>query len=303
MAQNSTVINGYRLITPLSSDKSGFGRWCFAEKNGRVVFLKEFLSPVYPVDEAAFTEEQLLRRRKVCMEFQDRKLALYRQLLKCQGGNVVCVEDFFRFRSKYYIVTEKIEDESIPPERVWQMNIYQRMLLSKVLCDAVGELHRYGIVHADIKPNNILLKRTRAGMFTAKLIDFDSSFFASAEVDPESLQGDQVYLAPESFLRMAGEDVRLTQAVDIFALGVLFYQYFTGTTPVFSRKADYSFEAVLEGYELQFPPGVPKPVAWLIAQMLKQDPRLRPSAFYLRKQLELIENTVDLRQFDYSGGR
>lgn len=46
------VINGYVIDGDLKTDNSGFSKWAFAKKNGCDYFIKEFLAPVYPVDES-----------------------------------------------------------------------------------------------------------------------------------------------------------------------------------------------------------------------------------------------------------
>ena len=46
------VINGYRILQDFSTARGGLSKWTFAEKAGKEYFIKEFLSPTYPVDGA-----------------------------------------------------------------------------------------------------------------------------------------------------------------------------------------------------------------------------------------------------------
>ena len=57
-------INEYELEGSLTADNSGFSKWGFARKNGRRYFIKEFLSPVYPVYTELLTKEQVERKRR-----------------------------------------------------------------------------------------------------------------------------------------------------------------------------------------------------------------------------------------------
>ena len=73
------VINGYRLLGELVNTNSGFARWGFAKKDGIVVFIKEFLSPVYPLDATVLSKEQILRKRGICNEFEAKKRKFYKR--------------------------------------------------------------------------------------------------------------------------------------------------------------------------------------------------------------------------------
>ena len=86
-------------------------------------------------------------------------------------------------------------------------------------------------MHFDVKPANILVKKSANGNYTAKLIDFDAGFFIGEDIENSELGGDLTYLAPETFLGMYGEDVRINEKADIFALGLVFHQYFTAKLP------------------------------------------------------------------------
>ena len=75
-------IKGYELIGSLHNDKSGYAKWGFAKKNGLEVFIKEFLSPVYPVNTSEISEEQIRRKRDICDTFEKGKKEFYGELAK-----------------------------------------------------------------------------------------------------------------------------------------------------------------------------------------------------------------------------
>lgn len=273
-------INGYQTIGELKSANSGYAKWGFAKKNGIEYFIKEFLSPIYPLDATVLSKEQILHKRQICNNFEAEKRAFYNELGKCATGNVVTVIDFFRFGSKYYAVTEKVDAAKIDPLDMFRFGLDQKILIMKIILHCVNTLHQHQIVHGDIKPNNILFKATKKGRYTAKIIDFDSSFLESAPPKTEEdFQGDLVYLAPESFLFMAEEEGGvLTTKIDVFALGVLFHQYMSGQLPGFdTSKYDYAFEAVLDGNTLSMSSMIPENIQNIIAKMLDRDPDVRPT--------------------------
>ncbi|HEY3805306.1 MAG TPA: protein kinase [Kofleriaceae bacterium] len=104
-------------------------------------------------------------------------------------------------------------------------------LTPKVACDvmwqvgdAVRFIHGRQILHGDIKTDNIFLVRTPAQRRLAKLLDFGLSR-ADLRRD-DGLDGTPEYLAPE---RIAGEPA--SQASDIYAMGVVFFELLTGALP------------------------------------------------------------------------
>jgi len=91
------------------------------------------------------------------------------------------------------------------------------------LARALAALHRAGIIHRDVKPDNVILER--AG--SLKLIDLGVVRVPGLdEFPPEDIPGTPGYMAPEMF---AGEPG--TEATDIYALGVSLFRAFTGEFP------------------------------------------------------------------------
>lgn len=285
-------IKGYEIIGEFRNDNSGFSRWAFARKDGVEVFIKEFLTPVYPVDRDNLPPKLVESRMKICEEYVETKSKLYNALNKCNTGNVVCITDFFRFAAKYYIVTEKINGDALSIEEIAEMSLDQKHLICKIIVHCVNTLHNNGIVHGDIKHENILFKKTTKGKYAAKLIDFDASFFESEIPDPDDeFHGDMVYFAPESFLYIAEETDTINCKIDVFALGLLLHQYFTGHLPAFDNEEyDYPFEAVLDGNVLVSDADIPNDYAEIINSMLLAEPTTRPSLNDVFRMFNEIDN-------------
>lgn len=291
-------INGYELIGNLQNDKSGYAKWGFARKNGIEVFIKEFLSPVYPVDDSEISKEQIQRKREICASFEKEKRKFYDELGKCLTGNIITVLDFFRSGSRFYIVTEKVDAASIDVKEIAKLKIEQKILISKIVLHNISTLHSHNIVHGDIKPDNILLKKTVKGSYTAKIIDFDSGFLeGSAPQAGDDLQGDMVYLSPEAFMFIANEAGTLTKKIDIFSLGILLHQYFCGEIPEFDKeKYDYLFEAVLDDGEIKISDEIPDYFKSTLLNMLSKHPASRPQASEILQLLQQDVKKVDAKE-------
>ena len=276
------LINGYKLITELKSDNSGFAKWGFVEKDGTQFFIKQFLAPVYPIDKTVLSDEQINAKINICEQFEEGKKTFYETLSQCTTGNIITVFDFFRFESKYYVVTEKVETKSLTPKEIANLSMEKKILIIKTILYNIGVLHKKGIVHADIKPNNVMIKETVKGFYTAKLIDFDSGFLENSVSVQTNTEGDLVYFSPEAYMVMAGKENaqwKLTHKMDIFALGIMFHQYLTGNMPEFDKSEyDYIFEAVLDGGEILLDKSLNNDLQVIIKSMLSVNPDARPDA-------------------------
>ena len=97
------------------------------------------------------------------------------------------------------------------------------------LCEALGELHRQGITHRDITPNNIVLNVSTGQV---RLIDFGIASSITLEKHqprhPNRLEGTLAYIAPEQTGRMNRVS---DHRVDLYSLGVILYELATGQLP------------------------------------------------------------------------
>lgn len=59
-------INKYKLIKEFTNEDAGFCRWAYAEKEGHVYFIKQFMSPKFPTDNAKLSEKAVKARLEIC---------------------------------------------------------------------------------------------------------------------------------------------------------------------------------------------------------------------------------------------
>lgn len=271
-----TRINNYSFEKPLASDNSGFSKWGIGTRGGKAYFVKEFLSPVYPAEDSVFTEKKKQERIRLCQNFVEEKTNLYTALREASDGRIITVEQFFRVGAKFYISTKAVTEPILSVADISRSSFVDQLRLCCSIAHSMASIHAKRIIHADIKPDNILIVR-KAGL-QANIIDFDCSFFE--EKSPklgEELNGDLVYLSPEGFLHIADIESNLSCKMDVFALGLLFCQYFTGKLPRFdTTEYQYAYESVLDDNPLGLQDVTNEECRNILSQMLKKNPDDRP---------------------------
>lgn len=140
-----------------------------------------------------------------------------------------------------YVVLEMIEGRSLDGILLTRhrLSVGQTVAVALQLCAALGEVHRRGILHRDVKPGNVLISRTPLGD-QVELIDFGIATFAATdaaadggEPKPEKLTRDgQVlgtveYMAPEQLMAEGPIDAR----ADLYSVGAMLYECLTGEVP------------------------------------------------------------------------
>lgn len=245
-------------------------------KNGNSYFIKQLMFPTYPIDDLKLSPTLVAAMRSEAEDFFSRRSRYYETLFSCKTGNIVTVQDFFRFKSHFFLVSEKMIGPYLRIDEITTLSDEKKKTLFKAILYSFVEVHNRGIVHSDLKPDNVLIKKTAAGYCTAKIIDFDSGFF---EYEcPEEIEGDQVYFSPEALMRNDEEDVAVTVKSDVFAIGLLFHLYWCGQLPEFDKSKNNSAGvALLRGEELKLDSSIPPEIGTLISDMLSKEPENRPT--------------------------
>lgn len=167
------------------------------------------------------------------------------------------------------------------------LSITQKLEIIKQIAMALAAVHKAGILHRDIKPSNILV----TPQHIAKLSDFgiarisDSSLTMTHEV-----LGSPAYMPPEAFNSKKMIDSRS----DIFSLGVLAYELFTGTKPFHGETVAEMMEAIQHSRPIEprkLIPDLSMSVQKLLAKMIEK----RPSDRYETAQqiVDAIQEIID----------
>lgn len=273
-------LGGYLITTSFTNQNAGYSVWGFAKKNGKDYFIKEFVERKYPANDTVSSPERLQKKIRECQAFERTKKMIYQTLNLSSDGNAVRVEEFFRIESKYYIAMKKIEAIHLGISDIAMLPQEEIKRLCAIIAHSIAYLHKGRLIHADLKPDNILFTKSATGKLTAKIIDFDSGFLETDPPKPgEMIVGDFHYFSPEACQTIWGGSAELSCKMDVFALGVLFHQYFTGNLPGYNvNESSYAGEAVAKGEKLIVSSSLSEDIATLLTAMLDGDPHKRPSA-------------------------
>lgn len=203
-----------------------------------------------------------------------------------------------------YYVMPYVEGESLRTRlgREGALALPDALQLLRELADAVAYAHEHGVVHRDLKPENVLLSGGHAVVADFGIAKAVAAATTSAAQPGSTLTatgmalGTPAYMAPEQAVGDAAVDHR----ADLYALGVIAYEAFTGEHPFGTRSA----QAIVAAHLTEQPAPVaarradmPADVADIVMRMLAKDPALRPqSARQVQQALGGYATTGSVRQ-------
>lgn len=140
--------------------------------------------------------------------------------------NIVTVHDIGQDDEQYYIVMEFVDGRTLKQvirQSVNGLPVNRALDLAIKICDGLGYAHRAGIVHCDVKPQNVLVRRDDR----LKVTDFG---IARAMTEATSHDG-QVWGTPQYFSPEQAQGKQSTPASDVYAIGVILFEMLTGELP------------------------------------------------------------------------
>jgi serine/threonine-protein kinase len=147
--------------------------------------------------------------------------------------NIVTVYDFGYDVKRYYIVMEYVDGTDLKStiRDIEDISIKKRLDLMIQICEGVGYAHRAGLVHCDLKPQNILVSPDGR----AKITDFGISQ-ALASINPDEFT-DIVWGSPKYFAPEQAAGAAPSPSSDVYALGVILFEMLTGQLPFEAETA------------------------------------------------------------------
>ena len=187
--------------------------------------------------------------------------------------NIVRVYDSFEFEQKYYIAMEYFDAYSVASilQNNKKLSVLQVLSIISQATSGLAYAHARGIIHCDIKPENMLVNST----FRVKLTDFGIAKAKSdfVEIDDSEVCGSPRYMSPE---QACGGDV--DKRSDLYSLGMVFYELIS-RNELFKGETGSSIISKLvnenEVFTLEFPPNIPNKVQRIIRTLLQRDPDKR----------------------------
>jgi len=201
-----------------------------------------------------------------------------------------------------YTVMEYLEGETLAEHRRRSGNaplpVTQVLHLARQVASALVVVHRKGVVHRDLKPDNLMLLADPevAGGQRVKLLDFgiaklelpQGAITLPGSTRPGFGLGTPGYLAPEQIYGAHSVDGR----ADVYSLGVILYELLSGQRPFVSDDTEKEMRAHLTAVLPSLArraPGAPPALVRLVTSMLAKQPQERPTMAEVVQCLHQVE--------------
>jgi predicted Ser/Thr protein kinase len=186
---------------------------------------------------------------------------------------IVTVYDVGQDGDRHYIVMEYVDGQDLKTliRQKGRLGVEETLDIAIQVCAGVGHAHKAGIIHCDIKPQNVLV--TRDGR--AKVTDFGIARALSGLdiTESETVWGSPLYFSPE---QAAGEPP--SPASDVYSIGVIVYEMLAGSPPFQAEKP--AALALMHMREEPPPlavrnPQVPSQLEWIVRKVMAKEPSAR----------------------------
>lgn len=246
------------------------------------------MATVYLAEDTTLHRRVALKRVHPHLLADRRALRRFENEARAASGltheNIVTVHDYGREGDTPFLVMEYVEGESLDriiASRGALPNLVLLDIASQILA-ALGEAHRRGVYHRDVKPANIMIDA--AG--TAKLMDFGIAHVVNREsvTLTGTFAGSPAYISPEQ-----AEGRQLSARTDVFSVGSVCYQCATGTRPFSGDNPHAVIRAICTSSPVpacRVNPDVLFFVSEFIQRCLSRDCEARPHAPQAREEIE-----------------
>ncbi len=189
-----------------------------------------------------------------------------------------------------YLVMELLQGVSLAMELklCGRLSVERCLAIMLPVCDALAAAHESGVIHRDIKPDNIFLHQAPEGEVVkvvdfgiAKLVEPDANDPLAAMTETGGAVGTPIYMAPERL-----DERPYDGRSDVYSAGIVLYEMLCGRTP-FAPTGSGLFGVII-GHLSEPPPpleGVPPAIAAIVLQALAKSPEERPTARELGDRL------------------
>jgi serine/threonine protein kinase/Flp pilus assembly protein TadD len=274
LTRGTTFASRYEIIEELG--KGGMGR-------------------VYRVDDTKLKQEVALKLIKPEIAQDKKTIERFRNELKLARNirhkNVCGMYDLGETRGAHFITMEYIRGEDLRSSirRFGQLPIGKSISIAYQICEGLAEAHRLGVVHRDLKSNNIMIDKEG----NVRIMDFGiaRSLEAKGITGAGVMIGTPEYMSPE---QVEGKEV--DQRSDIYSLGVILYEMVTGRVP-FEGDTPFTVGMKHKGEMPQNPKKLNSQISdelnRVILRCLEKEKEQRyQSAGEVRSQLENIEKGI-----------
>lgn len=236
-----------------------------------------------------FLKEEFFENEELVRRFKNESKAI--SLLNHES--IIKVLDFNITNEEKYLVVEYIEGVTLKEfiENRGKLTWEETILFANIILNALEHAHNHGVVHRDLKPQNIML--TRDGQL--KIMDFGIARLATANqrTVTDKAIGSVHYISPE---QVRGENT--DNRADIYSVGIMMYEMLTGKLPFQSGTA---VSVALQQLSDKAQPiselvsDVPKGLEQIVMKAIEKDPDNRyPTANDMRKDLLAVKENPEI---------
>lgn len=198
-----------------------------------------------------------------------------------------------------YIVMEFVQGDTLHQylAQKGKLGPEEALQIAGWVTDILCSVHDAGIVHRDVKPENIILQKNASGDHSAKLLDFGIAKRLEREnstkirglvpTNTGAVFGTPLYMPPEQRL----DSSSVTESADIFALGAILYEMLSGRRAqgeVKLRSNAYDFPKSLQ----MLVPDLPVQLTQFVSLMMAFEPKTRPSIHQVRTFLRAMQQLI-----------
>lgn len=199
--------------------------------------------------------------------------------------NIIRIHDISEAKGLHFVSMEFFHGENLKEyiRRNAPISAMQAFQIASQICDGMDAAHHQGVIHRDLKSQNIIINS--AGQI--KIIDFGLAHTAQLQGMTATglIMGTPEYMAPE---QVSGK--RVDERADIYSLGIILYELFTGRVPFTGDSAiAVGFKQMKEDppRPRDLNPQISPAVEAVILKALEKDPVMRPrSVAELKADLE-----------------
>ena len=196
-------------------------------------------------------------------------------LAKLENKNIVSVYALRETDNGLFMVMEYVDAKTVSEwlKEKGVLSIEETIKIVRQLLNAINHAHKVGVIHRDIKPNNILLCEDG----TVKVMDFGLAKLIQEHGEQSTVTqtaGTLYYMSPEQI-----KGLKIDNRTDIYSIGMTIYEMLTGRTPFEKGAGEYNIQKqIIEG-KIEPPdkynPGIPKSLVKFIMKAIDKNPEKR----------------------------
>ncbi len=270
-----TEVGGYVVEAKIGEGGMGVVYGAHHPRIGKRVAIK-VLSPAFCGDPA--TVERFEQEARLVNEIRHPNIVDVFQFGELADGRSFFVMEWLEGES----LSARLEKGPMPPR--------EAIDVLDAMCDALEAAHEKGVIHRDLKSDNVFIVPVRKEK-RVKLLDFGLAKLDTGRNDPDSIHktkdgivvGTPAYMSPEQ-----ARGKKVDHRTDIYALGCLAYKMVTGTLPF---NADNAMDLIVKQLNdappspTKLAPRTPAPLSRVIQRMMSKAPEDRPTLAEIRKVL------------------